>query len=41
MAGIVGLLGYDTFRETVADAMAIVEGSRASESGFIYASSFS
>jgi len=35
MAGIVDLLGADAFRETVADAMAIVEGSRASESGFL------
>lgn len=35
MAGIVDLLGADAFRETVADAMTIVEGSRASESRFL------
>lgn len=32
MAGIVDLLGPDAFRETVGDAMAIVENTRASES---------
>jgi len=32
MAGIVDLLGPDAFRETVADAMTIVESTRASES---------
>lgn len=31
MAGIVDLLGPDAFRETVADAMTIVESTRASE----------
>ncbi|KAF8806674.1 sulfate anion transporter [Phlegmacium glaucopus] len=41
MAGIVDLLGADAFRETVADAMAIVEGSRASESRSIETPSFS
>lgn len=34
MAGIVDFLGADAFRETVADAMAIVEGSRAYEASF-------
>ena len=34
MAGIVDLLGADAFRETVADAMAIVESSRASDARF-------
>ena len=31
MAGIIDLLGPDAFRETVADAMTIVESTRASE----------
>ena len=31
MAGIVDLLGADAFRETVGDAITIVENSRASE----------
>ena len=31
LAGIVDLLGPDAFRETVADAMIIIEGTRASE----------
>ena len=41
MAGIVDLLGPDAFRETVADAMVIVESTRASESNTLDASSSS
>ncbi|KAF9477886.1 sulfate anion transporter [Pholiota conissans] len=37
-AGIYDLLGYDAFRENVADAMAIVEGERTRESSFVLGS---
>lgn len=37
-AGIYTLLGFDAFRENVADAMAIVEGERTRESSFVLGS---